>query len=238
MVIIDPDSGKPVRIGYELAKEYRQAVSPLRGICEHPQLERRARGTAEVDQCLACGSQKGGAFKQSESFGSLPKFDEGLAGRRDAEKEAQREIIDRDFVARERAEHSNQVAGPTEGDFQYAAYLRSPAWQRRRSLVLNRAKGICEGCMENKATEVHHRTYDQIGNELLYDLVALCRSCHLKAHPEHRNREDLYEDYSVCTNCRYDGGGVYCHRFDVAAHEAFTPGGGCFPPGAAFEGLK
>ena len=64
----------------------------------------------------------------------------------------------------------------------YRRYLASDAWQRRRSRVLQRAGGRCEGCGEHPATEVHHLTYDHVGDEFLFELVALCSECHRRIH--------------------------------------------------------
>ncbi len=65
---------------------------------------------------------------------------------------------------------------------EYTAYLNSPEWKARRSLVLKRAKNICEGCLLASAVQVHHTTYEHVRNELLFELVALCTSCHNRAH--------------------------------------------------------
>lgn len=64
----------------------------------------------------------------------------------------------------------------------YAAYLTSPDWRRRRELVFKRDSYKCQGCLTALAEVVHHRTYEHVGNELLYELVALCQSCHDRAH--------------------------------------------------------
>lgn len=61
-------------------------------------------------------------------------------------------------------------------------YLRSPAWQRRRSKVLQRAGYLCEGCLTNPATDVHHTTYRHYGEEFAFQLLALCNSCHNRLH--------------------------------------------------------
>ena len=37
--------------------------------------------------------------------------------------------------------------------------------------------------MEAVATDVHHATYERLFDELLCDLVSLCRDCHNKCHP-------------------------------------------------------
>jgi hypothetical protein len=65
----------------------------------------------------------------------------------------------------------------------YSAYLTTPRWHRKRQLVLERAHGLCQGCRENPPVHVHHTTYEHAGNELLFELVALCRGCHQIAHP-------------------------------------------------------
>lgn len=86
------------------------------------------------------------------------------AEKRTAEAQAQRE--------RENAEWNTW----------YQSYLRSPAWAMRRRLVMERAKGICEGCLVDQATEVHHLTYAHAGDEFLWELRAICRRCHERWH--------------------------------------------------------
>lgn len=62
------------------------------------------------------------------------------------------------------------------------AYLDSPQWKARRRMVLTRAKGVCEGCLERPASQVHHLTYERVGSEMLFDLVAVCDACHASIH--------------------------------------------------------
>lgn len=66
----------------------------------------------------------------------------------------------------------------------YRAYLASFAWRQRRSAVLQRDEFTCQGCLAANATQVHHLTYDHVGNELLFELVSVCDECHRKAHPD------------------------------------------------------
>jgi len=65
---------------------------------------------------------------------------------------------------------------------QYALYLRSPEWQHKRQLVLNRDGRKCQVCESREKLEVHHLTYARKYNESLYDLVTLCETCHEIAH--------------------------------------------------------
>lgn len=84
-----------------------------------------------------------------------------------AERErARREQEDRDFWAR------------------YDAYLASPEWAAKRELVLQRANHRCEGCGQRPATIAHHLTYAHVFDELLFELVAVCRPCHDRLHPD------------------------------------------------------
>ena len=66
----------------------------------------------------------------------------------------------------------------------YAAHLATVDWMERRRLVMIRARGVCEGCRKRKATTVHHLTYEHVGVEFLFELVAVCRSCHARLHPK------------------------------------------------------
>jgi 5-methylcytosine-specific restriction endonuclease McrA len=65
---------------------------------------------------------------------------------------------------------------------QYMAYLQSREWRERRRLVLQRARGFCERCRKAQATQVHHLTYEHVGNEFLKELVAVCCRCHKRFH--------------------------------------------------------
>jgi hypothetical protein len=68
----------------------------------------------------------------------------------------------------------------------YNAYLWSPEWRDRRARVMQRAGTLCEGCLEQRATQVHHLTYERKYREMLFDLVAVCDNCHAEIHPHLR----------------------------------------------------
>lgn len=65
---------------------------------------------------------------------------------------------------------------------EHSEYLRGEEWRFKRSLVMKRANWICEGCGFNRATQVHHLTYDHHGNEFLWELAAVCDDCHNRVH--------------------------------------------------------
>ena len=83
----------------------------------------------------------------------------------------------------------------------YRTYLQSDAWKRKRAKVLKGAGYKCEVCHRNKATNVHHLSYDRVGKnpkrrrarEIMPlriggilvrrgDLIATCYACHDKLH--------------------------------------------------------
>jgi hypothetical protein len=64
----------------------------------------------------------------------------------------------------------------------YAEYLESEHWKVTRANIRHRAGGWCERCLVNKQTDVHHLSYERLGNELSTDLLAVCRYCHSFLH--------------------------------------------------------
>lgn len=61
------------------------------------------------------------------------------------------------------------------------AYLQSPQWKALRKLVIGRDK-CCQLTGSITNLEVHHITYDNLGNEYLDDLVLLSRKAHQFVH--------------------------------------------------------
>lgn len=66
----------------------------------------------------------------------------------------------------------------------YNEYLKSEKWYNIRKLVLKRDNFLCQGCLESEATEVHHKNYVHLFDEILFDLVSVCKSCHIKIHKQ------------------------------------------------------
>lgn len=81
-----------------------------------------------------------------------------------------------------------EVSGPEPWhSVEYTSYMQSPAWQRKRLQILNRSGGRCETC-GRAATQVHHLTYERLGNEYMSDLLAVCEPCHDKHDAVYRSR--------------------------------------------------
>jgi 5-methylcytosine-specific restriction endonuclease McrA len=129
-------------------------------------------GTQIVRQCKTCGAPTSSAIARSKftsvELAALPAYrDDAMEEYGRKQREAAQLAWDMESQDRKHA---------------YALYLQSPEWQARRRLTLERDKYKCQGCLTAPATQVHHKNYDHRGDELLYDLVSLCRSCHEKTH--------------------------------------------------------
>lgn len=68
----------------------------------------------------------------------------------------------------------------------YDAYIASDAWRENRKPALEYAEHRCQVCNADKHLDVHHRTYERLGNEKPGDLTVLCRSCHEIFHDSGR----------------------------------------------------
>lgn len=64
----------------------------------------------------------------------------------------------------------------------YQEYLESPEWAVKKEEALRRAGHKCEKCSGDKKLQVHHLSYDRLGDELPEDLQSLCVICHRQAH--------------------------------------------------------
>ena len=63
----------------------------------------------------------------------------------------------------------------------YDDYLLSDDWQFKRLQVFERDGWVCVYCYE-RASDVHHKTYKNFGDESLGDLQTICRCCHQDIH--------------------------------------------------------
>lgn len=98
------------------------------------------------------------------------------------ERRAAQEIEWRERSRQYEEERQQQIE---ERRREYEIYIQSPTWKELRRKVLVRANHTCEGCGKARATDAHHLTYERFRQEMLFDLVAVCRACHEQIH----NRE-------------------------------------------------
>lgn len=126
-------------------------------------------------QCNDCGRLLPNALPHSMADRSTPQIDAEALRRWIAHD---REQWDRGRIDRQKFEQQRQE----EWRMNYVDYLQTERWHEKRRLVFRRSGGLCEGCGEAKATQVHHLTYDHLGNELLWELAAVCKECHERVH--------------------------------------------------------
>jgi hypothetical protein len=148
--------------------------------CDHAQTALRHRKTSAGAttygrQCLRCGAcvEKVAAAKVGAA--PTPPWDQDLA------PSWQERCQD---YWRRRTEWFDREREAEKEEFwrRYHEHLNSPAWAAIRRKVLRRANRVCEGCREAPPSHVHHLTYVRLGDEMLFDLVAVCEECHEKIH--------------------------------------------------------
>lgn len=148
----------------------------------------RLGGIQFVEQCLRCGAATTSPMaraKAIEANGGIepPPFDDNLEvkWRKDGEGGAKK--ITGHF-------ETLQDFHTAEFHNWYDVYLSSDEWAYKKSKVMQRANHLCEGCGDAKAQVVHHMTYKNVGNEFLFELVALCNPCHDRYHKGDGDAED------------------------------------------------
>lgn len=149
--------------------------------CQHEDVQTRKRVIAGgaiqfIGQCQRCGYTVGNAVGRDralrDSGGKEPlPLDAGIRQRWDEKRSDEMNEIEAQFGR--------------EAFFDgYDDYLKSDAWADRRARVMHRCGGTCEGCGKRKASQVHHLTYAHVGDEFLFELVALCHPCHERIHAD------------------------------------------------------
>jgi hypothetical protein len=143
-----------------------------------------------AEQCVNCGKRVGNAhparnFSRPE-LEALPLWNRELETTYSKRKWAELSFLNKAEKDKEDEAWWNR----------YEAHLQSPKWKALREKVIERANGICEGCGHNRATQAHHLTYERVGDEMLFDLVAVCESCHSKVHRKKASLSHEAEDYN------------------------------------------
>jgi hypothetical protein len=62
-------------------------------------------------------------------------------------------------------------------------YLLTREWRAKKNRKIIQAGNRCQLCGRNdRPLNVHHNTYERLGDDLLEDLMVLCRGCHDRHH--------------------------------------------------------
>lgn len=85
----------------------------------------------------------------------------------------------------------------------YGKYLLTRHWRKVREKKMKEQGYICERCKKKFKTpqlQIHHLTYENIGNEKMEDLMCLCTNCHNIIHgskkaleKENKDKEAKYD---------------------------------------------
>lgn len=127
---------------------------------------------------------------------------------------------------------------------EYKKYLASERWASKRDKVMGRENGLCEGCREEPATEVHHLTYEHLFDEFLFELAALCTTCHSRWHEDEASARDngAGDEELACCACRFqqypENGEMPCGVHEEPSRIALSEKGRCGLERGSFEPLK
>jgi hypothetical protein len=159
--------------------------------CEHKRCHlvryTRTNGTVCVrEQCWRCGAKVRDVPKKdvSADIASLPEWNEAL---REFWNQAMQDRSEELRAEQQQAFEEERQAKNAEWWRRYNAYLHSQHWHDVRKKVLDRDGGICQACLKNKATQVHHLSYglyEQLGRSAAFELVSICYTCHCAIHPQ------------------------------------------------------
>lgn len=165
--------------------------------CTHEKSELRKRIVEKgiiqfVQQCVRCGNPTSNPIARAKAVAQCgghepPPFDEKLySSWKQGYSDGWKQIND-DYEKNVAAYEKAQEERSTEWWAWYIEYLKSPEWKAKSQQVILRAQGICEGCRNSKASSVHHLTYKHVGDEFLFELVAVCKQCHDRLHEDDKD---------------------------------------------------
>ena len=82
--------------------------------------------------------------------------------------------------------------------FDYYEHLDSDKWRsEQRNKIFALDHGKCQICHKNKANQVHHLSYLNVGNESDDELMAVCRDCHTEITQRINYTKNVAESYKI-----------------------------------------
>lgn len=64
----------------------------------------------------------------------------------------------------------------------YNEYIQSAKWKEKRNRRVAIDRYRCQKCGSTSKLNVHHLSYEHLGDEPMEDLITLCESCHAAVH--------------------------------------------------------
>jgi hypothetical protein len=78
----------------------------------------------------------------------------------------------------ETKKETNCLLGPKSARMGYKIYIRSLDWQKKREKAFEILGRKCAICEKESNLEVHHKSYENLYEERINDVVILCIVCH------------------------------------------------------------
>ena len=165
-------------------EEWSNELDLLNCSGEHEWEYRYFQGDSRISlysQCIKCGKRDGNGsslkhdlvpnLKEKIKLKEINKFDTNLINEKSP-------TYEKYFAYRsQKLEENKQVEKAYRKEF-YSEYMKSDKWKAIRLKVLKRDNNLCQACLDAPAQDVHHKTYENIGDELMYELISVCRDCH------------------------------------------------------------
>ena len=119
-------------------------------------------------QCFGCGWKSPNAIKKPDNFSELPLFN----------KELFESHLD---IAADEARKKRYIKSNGTTVVIYEEYIKSEKWKNLSYQTRKNRDFTCQLC-PNESSETHHITYDNLGIEKWYELLAVCHKCHEDIH--------------------------------------------------------
>jgi hypothetical protein len=140
-------------------------------------------------QCLGCGGSIGSAMSKKEhpAWQGYGKWDASIAEAYQEAKEAYYEELAPPTI-------ETRIQAFRHRQQEYREWCRtSPEWAQAKDRVLWRSRGFCEACLIERASTVHHLTYNHGKIPPAWELRAVCHQCHQRLH----NGDDEWCDWGM-----------------------------------------
>lgn len=142
------------------------------------------------NQCICCGKKDTSAgalkhdtvpnLKEKINLGEINKYDLELLNKKSS-------TYDNYHIYQKLKFEEKKQSDQFHRKYAYDQYIKSDKWKAIRLKVLKRDNYLCKACLEASAQDVHHLTYNNLGDELMYELISVCRDCHFNRI--HKNKK-------------------------------------------------
>lgn len=80
----------------------------------------------------------------------------------------------------------------------YSEYLKTKHWNNIKQQMYKKYRYHCCVCGWSHGIQIHHKTYERVGNESLDDLIYICKACHKLYH----DNPDLFKGKELVNSPR------------------------------------